>query len=49
VRNYEALVIIDSAARTEHGYRVYEQRHLDALLASSLCPKRSATPLASRS
>jgi DNA-binding transcriptional MerR regulator len=33
VRNYEAQGIIDSAARTEHGYRVYEQRHLDALLA----------------
>lgn len=33
VRNYEAQGIIGSAARTEHGYRVYEQRHLDALLA----------------
>lgn len=33
VRNYEAQGIIYPAARTEHGYRVYEQRHLDALLA----------------
>ncbi|RMI35626.1 MerR family transcriptional regulator [Nocardia stercoris] len=33
VRNYEAQGIIDSAARTAHGYRVYEQRHLDQLRA----------------
>lgn len=33
VRNYEAQGIIYPAVRTEHGYRVYEQRHLDALLA----------------
>lgn len=33
VRNYEAQGVIHSAARTEHGHRVYEQRHLDALLA----------------
>lgn len=33
VRNYEAQGIIPPADRTEHGYRIYEQRHLDALHA----------------
>ncbi|MFC9896410.1 MerR family transcriptional regulator [Nocardia sp. NPDC127579] len=33
VRNYEGQGMIAPAARTVHGYRVYDQRHLDQLLA----------------
>ena len=33
VRNYEAQGVLPPAARADSGYRVYEQHHLDALLA----------------